>query len=178
MDKKQTNLIIFTLIIIAIIILIGYLFRNKEEQIIPTNFQECAEAGYPILESYPRQCITPDGKNFTESENIATTTTPIIFEPQANSIIESPLIVRGQARGFWFFEANLPISIIDENGKILAQVGAQAGSDWMTEEYVPFETELNFATTTTANGFLIVAKDNPSGLSEFDEEIRIPIKFR
>jgi len=31
-----------------------------------TNFEECANAGYPIMESYPRQCRTPDGQTFTE----------------------------------------------------------------------------------------------------------------
>jgi hypothetical protein len=30
------------------------------------SFEECARAGYPILESYPRQCRTPDGKSFAE----------------------------------------------------------------------------------------------------------------
>lgn len=31
-----------------------------------TNFDECVVAGYPIFESYPRQCKTPDGKTFVE----------------------------------------------------------------------------------------------------------------
>jgi hypothetical protein len=31
-----------------------------------TNFEECASAGYPVGESYPRQCWTPDGKHFVE----------------------------------------------------------------------------------------------------------------
>ena len=31
------------------------------------SFDDCAKAGYPILESYPRQCRTPDGKVFVES---------------------------------------------------------------------------------------------------------------
>ena len=31
-----------------------------------TNFDECAKAGYPIMESYPRQCKTSDGKTFVE----------------------------------------------------------------------------------------------------------------
>jgi glyoxylase-like metal-dependent hydrolase (beta-lactamase superfamily II) len=31
-----------------------------------TNFEECVDAGNPVMESYPRQCRTEDGKNFTE----------------------------------------------------------------------------------------------------------------
>lgn len=46
------------------------LFWKQEHPAEPekavTNFEECAEAGYPVMESYPRQCRTPDGKNFTE----------------------------------------------------------------------------------------------------------------
>lgn len=35
-----------------------------EEEI--NSFEECVEAGHPILESYPRQCKTPDDKTFVE----------------------------------------------------------------------------------------------------------------
>jgi hypothetical protein len=31
-----------------------------------TSFKECEAAGYPIIESYPRQCSTPGGKHFVE----------------------------------------------------------------------------------------------------------------
>ncbi|MFH1452169.1 MAG: hypothetical protein ABIF88_03280 [archaeon] len=30
------------------------------------NFQSCEFSGYPIMESYPRQCVTPSGKVFVE----------------------------------------------------------------------------------------------------------------
>jgi hypothetical protein len=28
------------------------------------SFEDCAAAGYPIMESYPEQCRTPDGRTF------------------------------------------------------------------------------------------------------------------
>ncbi|KKS82270.1 MAG: hypothetical protein UV58_C0011G0024 [Candidatus Wolfebacteria bacterium GW2011_GWC1_43_10] len=31
-----------------------------------SSFEDCAGAGYPIMESYPRQCNTPDGRHFVE----------------------------------------------------------------------------------------------------------------
>lgn len=31
-----------------------------------SSFEECAAAGYPVMESYPRQCRTPDGRTFVE----------------------------------------------------------------------------------------------------------------
>lgn len=30
-----------------------------------TNYEECVNAGFPIMESYPEQCATPDGRTFT-----------------------------------------------------------------------------------------------------------------
>ena len=35
-------------------------------QSFASNFDECVQAGYPVMESYPRQCRTPEGKTFTE----------------------------------------------------------------------------------------------------------------
>ena len=29
-----------------------------------STFEECAAAGYPVMESYPEQCATPDGRTF------------------------------------------------------------------------------------------------------------------
>lgn len=31
-----------------------------------TNFEECTRAGYLVMESFPAQCRTPDGKHFVE----------------------------------------------------------------------------------------------------------------
>lgn len=28
------------------------------------SFEDCEKAGYPVMESYPRQCRTPDGRTF------------------------------------------------------------------------------------------------------------------
>lgn len=39
------------------------------KEIKVTNFDECAKAGNPILESYPRQC-TANGESFTEVINV------------------------------------------------------------------------------------------------------------
>jgi hypothetical protein len=32
-----------------------------------TSFEECEAAGYDVMESYPRQCRTPDGQTFVEN---------------------------------------------------------------------------------------------------------------
>jgi len=107
----------------------------------------------------------------------ASTTEITITQPLANEVIKSPLIVKGLAKGNWFFEANLPLKLIDENdGLILAHFGT-AQSDWMTDQLVPFEGELRFTTTATS-GYLLISKDNPSDLPQNDAAIRIPVKFK
>lgn len=51
-----------------------FLLQNKSTLVRQTStdiasFEECAAAGYTIMESYPEQCRTPDGRNFTRQIN-------------------------------------------------------------------------------------------------------------
>jgi hypothetical protein len=94
-----------------------------------------------------------------------------------NSIVTSPLEITGEA-STWYFEASFPIKIYDANGKLLGSVPAQAQGDWMTTNFVAFKATLSFETPTTDSGTLVLQKDNPSGISQYDEEVRIPILFK
>ncbi|OHB24960.1 MAG: hypothetical protein A2542_01635 [Parcubacteria group bacterium RIFOXYD2_FULL_52_8] len=102
----------------------------------------------------------------------------IVDAPLENSIVTSPLEVRGRARGNWYFEASFPARLLDASGQELTAVPAQAEGEWMTTEYVPFKTTLIFSPPTTATGWLVLQKDNPSGLPEHDDEVRIPVRFQ
>lgn len=105
-----------------------------------------------------------------ENENIR------VVKPAPGAIISSPLQIEGEAR-LWYFEASFPVKLVDDNGAVLAQVPAQAQSDWMTENFVPFKAELKFYLPATEKGKLILSKDNPSGLPQYDEQIEIPVIF-
>src|SRR4030042_4184450 len=59
----------------------------------------------------------------------------------------------------------------------MAMAVAQAKSDWMTENFVPFKAELIFSAPPTEKGTLVLEKDNPSGLPENEDELIVPIKF-
>ena len=109
-----------------------------------------------------------------------------VFSPLENSIISSPLSVNGEARGQWYFEATFPVTLVDWDGKIIAETHATALGDWMTEEFVPFEATVEFESPAfpgtdvshfSRRGTLILHKDNPSGLPEYDDAIEIPIRF-
>ncbi|UPA22037.1 Gmad2 immunoglobulin-like domain-containing protein [Candidatus Peribacteria bacterium] len=129
-------------------------------------------------------CTTsPDGQQNSSSASSAQTSVSDsqvmiqISAPHANATVTSPLTVTGQARGNWYFEASFPVRLLDGNGNEIAITPAQAQSDWMTEDFVPFVATLNFTTPATPTGTLVLEKDNPSGLSENAAEVRIPVAF-
>ena len=97
--------------------------------------------------------------------------------PLANQIISSPLTILGQARGSWFFEASFPIKLYDSNGELLGIIVAQSIGDWMTDDFVPFKAELNFDYSSSTEGVLVLEKDNPSGLPEYDDQLRVPVQL-
>lgn len=102
----------------------------------------------------------------------------IVFSFQKGDTIESPLVIEGKAIGTWFFEASFPIKVVDENDNILGYSYVTALGEWMTEEYVDFRGEIEFTSEEEKNGFFVFMKDNPSGLPEYDKEIRIPIVIK
>ncbi len=96
---------------------------------------------------------------------------------KAGALAASPLVVSGEARGSWYFEASFPVQLLDANGVVLARAPAQAKGDWMTDTFVPFAVTLIFPTPTTATGILVLKKDNPSGLPQNDASVSIPVDF-
>ena len=152
---------------------------DETPEVVVENFQECQEAGYEIMESYPRQCRTPEGETFVEdigNENEKMDLI-IVSNPRPNDTITSPLVIEGEARGYWFFEASFPVALLDGDGNEIAIGIAQAQSEWMTNDFVPFEATLQFTNPVSGNGTLILHRDNPSGLPENDDELIMPVNF-
>lgn len=100
-----------------------------------------------------------------------------VTAPLPEGVVMSPLMVTGEARGTWYFEASFPVTVRDANDQVLGTGVAQAQGEWMTTEFVPFQAMVSFSASSTATGFLVLHKDNPSGLPENDAEVRIPIRF-
>lgn len=107
-----------------------------------------------------------------------------LVSPKANATVSSPLTLTGEARGYWFFEASFPIDIVNWDGLIIGSGIAQAQGEWMTEDYVPFTATVAFENPYAAGdpdfmkkGWIILHKDNPSGLPENDNALEVPIQF-
>jgi len=123
------------------------------------------------------QIVIVGGLYFFLQNHPAQNANIIVTSPAANMIIQSPFVVKGEAKGTWYFEASFPVELIDANGKVLAQTHASAKGDWMTANLVPFESKLEFQTPTTSTGTIILKKDNPSGLPANDDSVSIPVRF-
>ena len=144
------------------------------------SFEKCAAAGFLVMESFPRQCRYQD-ETFIENINGEEAKKDLIRLESLHDgdKISSPLEIKGEARGVWFFEASFPVVLTDWDGKIIAEGIAQAEDDWMTEDFVPFIVDLEFEADTGVSdrGALIFRKDNPSGLPENDDALEITVFF-
>lgn len=101
----------------------------------------------------------------------------VLDSPRASDIVNSPLVIYGKARGNWYFEASFPVTILDEDGKSVAQGYATADGEWMTTDFVPFRASITFTKPMSKKGTLILRKDNPSGDPAMDKDLRVPILF-
>lgn len=100
-----------------------------------------------------------------------------VSSPTAGQKVTSPLSTSGKAVGGWYFGGSFPIVLMDSNGQTLAESFASTEVDSNTAAFVPFTAKLTFAKPTTTTGTLVLKKDNPSGLSEKDASISIPVSF-
>jgi len=155
---------------------------------VPTvlSFEDCVRAGYPVMESNPRQCRTPDGRTYaeevTEEQRDATITYEnasanniIAQTPRPGDVTGKTFVVSGQARGPWYFEASFPIHVLDKDGAIIATAVAQAQGDWMTENFVPFQATVTVPQSFIGEATLVFQRDNPSALPENDASMMFPI---
>ena len=100
-----------------------------------------------------------------------------VDSPSFNQKISNPLIIKGEARGSWFFEASFPVKLYDGDDQLIGTGVAQAQSDWMTNDFVPFEASIYFNNPKTKKGVLVLEKDNPSGLIKNYDEVKIDVLF-
>ncbi|MDD4290609.1 MAG: Gmad2 immunoglobulin-like domain-containing protein [Patescibacteria group bacterium] len=130
-----------------------------------------------FLDKTENHFIFKEKKQDIKNQNLDAEEKGIVCNITPNQKINSPLLIKGQARGMWFFEGSFPIKLLDQNYQEIITITAKAQSDWMTQDFVSFESILEFEKAKTQRGFIVFQKDNPSGLPENDEKIYIPIIF-
>lgn len=160
----------------------GFLLFNQQSSEQPvrcTMEARLCPDGSAVGRSGPSCTFAPCPEIVTETPTETPPTGDLIrvTAPLPESVVTSPLTIRGEARGTWYFEASFPVSVIDGTGAVIGQGIAQAKGEWMTTEFVPFEATIDFTAPPTGTGAVILSKDNPSGLPENDAQIIIPIRF-
>ena len=91
--QTKTTTLIGILVVLTIVagLLISLSNIAKQQRVLSINtFEECALAGYPIAESYPEQCRTPDGRMFVNDKQL-----PVSNEPDGLGISANGCAVAG-----------------------------------------------------------------------------------
>ncbi len=112
----------------------------------------------------------------------ASTTNDIrVTSPLPGAVVSAAKAIKisGEARGNWFFEATFPVMLTDADGKLITSGTATAGGNWMTTDFVSFLGNINFIKQPAGSrGFIILKKDNPSDMRQFDASVEIPVVFQ
>lgn len=149
-----------------------------------TTFDECKNAGYPIMESYPEQCRTPEGKLFVreikkEDEKPVPTPKPTPLPSYKNFDTEITMRIKGRATfsdGFMVDVEEISDSRCKPNvqciwaGEITTLLSATGGSLGTTTREVRLGTtnnkmvtipgyEITLSGATTAEVTVIVTKN-------------------
>ncbi|MDD5144700.1 MAG: Gmad2 immunoglobulin-like domain-containing protein [Candidatus Pacebacteria bacterium] len=100
-----------------------------------------------------------------------------VKNPEENEVIRSPYVVKGEARGFWFYEGTFPVKVYDMHGRLIGSSNAQAKGDWQTNSFVPFEAEVDFEIPSSDLGDLILEKGGTSAILGNLKTVVIPVYF-
>jgi hypothetical protein len=148
-----------------------------------TSFDECAAAGNPVQESYPRRC-TANGVTFTEDISTSTPdgSQPPVATSSANIRVSSPapyqevglpLVIKGEAREF---ESAFSWRIRDEDGTVLVEGHGMADAPDVGQ-FGPFTVSSSYPQPKGTYGkvevFAYSAKDG-----EQIDTVSIPVAFK
>lgn len=177
MPEQKTNNSRFIWIMAVIALIAAGIIASRLWKTESTEGKWVCQNGEWVAQDNPvtRQPSEPCGENPGEKPESPDEVS--LSEPESDAQVSSPVEISGQARGGWFFEATMPARLETENGNEIAQGFVQAQGDWMTEEMVPFQGELEYDISSSTRGYLILEKANPSGLPENADSYGIPVRI-
>lgn len=184
--KQPLTGIVIAFVIIAAIVGSAYWFlsHHNTNVVTITSFEECAAAGYPIQESYPRRCAagattftevvatsTPEGGTVrpvaTSSKNIRVTA-PVPYQN-----IGLPLVISGEAREF---ENSFAWRLRDADRSILVEgYGTADAPD--TGQFGSFTVVSSYPEPKGKTGIVEVFAYSAKDGSQIDT-VSIPVSFQ
>ncbi len=98
----------------------------------------------------------------------------VVHTPQPFEKITGTLVIKGEARGTFFFEGDFPVEVVLANGELI-QHYAMADDEWMTEEFVPFTSTIDISGLEPQDITIKLHRNNPSDNRENDMVMELPV---
>lgn len=97
-----------------------------------------------------------------------------VSQPEQGAAVNSPVQIKGSARGSWYFEAQFTVKLV-QNDQFISEAIVNALGDWMTSNFVPFTATLEYPSRYKGDAELVFQNSNASGKPELDKEFRLPV---
>ncbi len=174
MFKKNRTVIIVLVVLVAVAVAL-FILRGSEDRWICED-GEWVKHGVPSAEKPTTDCGEANVNTTTDADTGRVLEQKVyLTSPTEGGEISSPLLITGQAQGTWFFEATMPVKLLDAEGNVLAQSYVTADGDWMTEDFIEFAGTLEFTAEPGIEATLVIAKDNPSDFPEYDDQVEYAV---
>lgn len=83
--SNKRKAIIISIIAVVVVAAGGVAFYLYNRMQTASSYAECVNAGNPIMDSYPQQCRTPDGKTFVDPDATRTLEGTAVCLPHKNT---------------------------------------------------------------------------------------------
>jgi len=95
------------------------------------------------------------------------------------SVIDSPVDIRINSEGKWFaFEGELGTAeLISADGLTLGMCVLKTKEEWMVKGPVTFNCQLEYISSSSGIGELLIKNNNASGMPEHDKSFSVPISY-
>jgi hypothetical protein len=125
----------------------------------------------------PGERVKPDQEYIeADSKKITTGIDIRVMSPHVNQTIESPLVIKGEAKD-WFVDDEIIVRIVDGQGNNIIEETLKANGSVEEGEYVAFEKKITFDRGEIKSGDMIFQKKNPSNDPTQSRTFSFPVFF-
>ena len=146
--------------------------RYLQKVVRINDFMQCVQAGFPVMESFPRQCRA-GWKSFTESVPEEVEEGNIrVTSPRSGDIASFPLTLKGEAR---VFEGTVRYRLRDADETILVD-GFTTAEVSETGDFSAFSADITYPQPSGRQGTLEVFEESALDGGEASL-VTVPVRF-
>lgn len=101
-----------------------------------------------------------------------------VTSPKPGESVTATILVKGYARGHWYFEGVFPVDVTNADGVVIGSGRGTADAEWMTEGFVPFTGEVYLKSLYAGPATVVLKKDNPSGKASNNGSLSFPVMIQ